>query len=310
MALGDHRVLWGGGYRHARDDVGPGLAFSRFIPENSRLDWINVFVQDEIKLSARLNFTAGIKLERNDYTGWEYLPSLRLAWKPDDRQLLWGAVSRAVRAPSRFDRDVFNPPNPPGGAFSIAGGPNFVSEVANVVEVGYRAQPASALTYSVTAFRHDWRKVRGATRPPLPLFLNNSIEGFVNGVETWATFQPARVWRLSGGFTTLHVKLTPGPGNNVTLANDADQWWTLRSSHDLTGRQELDVMVRHVSSLPLQAVGAYTAVDARWGWRVTRQAELSLTLQNLFDREHAEFGAVPGRSEFGRSAFLKLLWRM
>jgi iron complex outermembrane receptor protein len=129
-------------------------------------------------------------------------------------------------------------------------------------------------------------------------------------VEAWAGFQPMRGWRLNGGFTTLHEKLTFGPGNNVTLANDADQQWMLRSSHDLTGRQELDFMVRHVSSLPLQAVGAYTAVDARWGWRVTREAELSLTLQNLLDREHAEFGALPGRSEFGRNAFLKLLWRM
>src|SRR5688572_6221164 len=69
IPLGAHRVLWGGGYRHARDDVGAGIAFSRFIPENTRLDWLNLFVQDEIRLSEQWEFTAGIKLERNDYTG-------------------------------------------------------------------------------------------------------------------------------------------------------------------------------------------------------------------------------------------------
>jgi hypothetical protein len=37
--------------------------------------------------------------------------------------------------------------------------------------------------------------------------------------------------------------------------------------------------------------------------------ELSLTLQNLFDSAHPEFNAAPGRSEFERGAFLKLLWR-
>jgi iron complex outermembrane receptor protein len=37
--------------------------------------------------------------------------------------------------------------------------------------------------------------------------------------------------------------------------------------------------------------------------------EVSLTLQNLFDRQHAEFGAAPGRSEFGRTLFLKAVWR-
>ena len=36
IPLGDHRVLWGGGYRNARDDVGAGIAFSRFLPESSR----------------------------------------------------------------------------------------------------------------------------------------------------------------------------------------------------------------------------------------------------------------------------------
>ena len=38
--------------------------------------------------------------------------------------------------------------------------------------------------------------------------------------------------------------------------------------------------------------------------------EVSLVFQNLLDREHAEFGAAPGRSEFGRSAFVKLLWKI
>jgi iron complex outermembrane receptor protein len=203
---------------------------------------------------------------------------------------------------------VFFPPA--GPPFALAGGPNFKSEVANVFELGYRAQPVTSLSYSVTAFRHDWRHVRGATSPPLPLFLDNSIRGLVNGVETWAAVQPVRSWRLSGGFTSLHEKLTAGPGNNAELANDPDQWWTLRSSHQPSDRQEFDLMVRRVGSLRLQGVPAYTAVDARWGWRVARDAELSLTLRNLLDREHAEFGAPPGRSEFGRSFFLKLLWRM
>jgi iron complex outermembrane receptor protein len=83
----------------------------------------------------------------------------------------------------------------------------------------------------------------------------------------------------------------------------------LRSALNLPERHELDVTVRRVASLPLQNVPGYTAVDARWGWRASREVEVSLTLQNLFDREHAEFGAAPGRSEFGRAAFLKLLWR-
>jgi iron complex outermembrane receptor protein len=313
IPLDRHKIVWGAGYRHARDDVGPGLAFSAFIPRSREMDWTNLFVQDEIRLAETWLFTPGVRLERNDYTGWEYLPSARLAWKPSDSHLFWGAATRAVRAPSRFDRDVVNPPRPP---FAIQGGPNFVSEVAKVYEIGYRGQPARRLAYSITAFRHDWEKLRSATQPPLPLFLVNNVEGFINGIEAWATYQPIAAWRLMGGFTTLREHLGVRPGindpvgpRNATLANDPDHQWMVRSSFDLPGPHELDIMLRRVASLPLQAVPGYTAFDARWGWKVSPGLEVSLTLQNLFDRQHAEFGAAPGRSEFGRTLFLKAVWR-
>jgi hypothetical protein len=45
------------------------------------------------------------------------------------------------------------------------------------------------------------------------------------------------------------------------------------------------------------------------GWKPRRDLELSLTGQNLFDNAHAEFGNALTRGEFGRSVFLKLLWR-
>jgi iron complex outermembrane receptor protein len=68
-----------------------------------------------------------------------------------------------------------------------------------------------------------------------------------------------------------------------------------------------------VGSLPLATPGttvpAYTAVDARWGWRVTRMVELSLTLQNLLDRAHPEFDTPLTRSEYGRSAFVNVVFR-
>jgi iron complex outermembrane receptor protein len=222
-------------------------------------------------------------------------------------------VSRAVRAPSRFDRDVVNPPRPP---FAIQGGPNFVSEVAKVYEIGYRGQPTRQLSYSLTAFRHEWKRLRSATPLPLPLFLVNNIEGFINGVEAWVTYQPLPAWRIEGGYTSLreHLGVTPGVNDpvgprNATLANDPDHQWMLRSSFDLPGRHELDFMLRRVASLPLESVPGYTAFDARWGWKISRQLEASVTFQNLFDRQHAEFGAPAGRSEFERAVFLKLLWR-
>ena len=44
--------------------------------------------------------TLGAKVEHNVYSGYDFLPSVRIAWKPAPERLIWSAVSRAVRAPS------------------------------------------------------------------------------------------------------------------------------------------------------------------------------------------------------------------
>ena len=150
-AAGDkHKVLWGAGYRYGHDDVEPGFV-TIFVPESRTMQWGNLFVQDEIRLSESVGATLGLKLESNDYTGVEVLPSVRLAWKASENHLIWGTIARAVRAPARYDRDVRFPGFPP---FFVVGGPNFESEVANVIELGFRGQPSTQFNYTVTTFVH------------------------------------------------------------------------------------------------------------------------------------------------------------
>jgi iron complex outermembrane receptor protein len=168
LSFDRHKIVWGTGYRRGTDDVQPGSVFTSFVPPSSQLSWTNVFVQDEFALTRTVDVTPGIRFEHNSYTGMEYLPSLRVAWKP--------RPEHAVRTPSRFDRDVRFPANPP---FFVRGGANFRSEVANVFEVGYRSTPSRVLTYSVTAFRHNWQHLRSGGEPLGAL--GNTIDGFVNG---------------------------------------------------------------------------------------------------------------------------------
>jgi iron complex outermembrane recepter protein len=304
---GAHRFVWGGGYRSGRDTVEDGI-LTGFRPKSKELEWYNVYAQDEFRLSETLELTAGIKLEHNDYTGTEYLPSVRLAWKPTPERLVWGAASRAVRAPSRLDREVMSP------LFgNIAGGPNFESEVADVYELGYRAQETRSFTWSATFFHHEWDRLRSGTS--VPVFIVNQIQGQAYGVEAWAAWQVARGWRLSGGFFTLRKNLELEPGstdpvgvNNPNLANDPEYQWTARSSHDLGARQELEIAVRHVGKLSTPVVPAYTALDLRWGWKVSRDLQLSVTVQNAADPSHPEFGAAPARSEIARGFLVAAKW--
>jgi iron complex outermembrane receptor protein len=299
-------LIVGGGYRHYRDRVDNG-PLQAFLPPDRNLDILYGFVQDEFAVDERISLIGGLKVEHNDYTGVEYLPNVRVRWQAATDHMVWGAISRSVRTPSRIDRELFLPGQPP---FSLAGGPSFRSEVANVFELGARGRLLPHFTYSVTAFHHIHQRMRslepsgtGAAE------FRNGIEGDTSGIEAWVTYLPFDRWRLSAGGVHMTQDLHPRPGvvdlgGVAALGNDPRNSFVARSTLDFGERQELDIIVRHVGKRPFPAVPSYTAVDLRWGWHVTRNVEVSLTLENLTDRRHSEWG---NRVEFERAAYLKLL---
>jgi iron complex outermembrane receptor protein len=314
-AIGAHSVVWGAQYRFGRDRI-VNDDFVAFLPADADHTWSSLFAQDEISLLEDLRLTLGARIERNDYTGNEFLPSARLAWRFLPDHLLWTAASRTVRAPSRIDRDFFFPAN--GPPFLINGGPDFRSEVAHVYEVGYRGQPSPRLTYSATAFYTEYDHLRTLEIDPSLTFLNfaNEMEGRTSGVEMWGTWQAAASWRLSAGFTSLHKELRLKPGSDglnggvSAEGNDPDYTWHLRSTHNFSERWEFDAIARAVAELPLPAVPAYVAVDMRLGWKPRKDLELALVGRNLFDSAHAEFGSPEFRTEFGRIFLFKVLLRI
>lgn len=308
--LGAHQWVWGGGYKRGDDENQPS-PFVAFVPAARTLHWWNVFAQDQVQLDPRTELTVGLKAERNSYTGVEWLPTLRLARRHDAGGTSWGAVSRAVRAPSRIDREFFFPGQAP---FIIVGGSNFESEVANVFELGHRGSLGRRLNYDVTVFRHRYSGLR-AGGDVLPTQVENRVEGWAQGLEAWTTWSALPQWRLSAGYTRLHKKLhfSGGTPSNADLSianlgNDPQQQWKLRSRLDLGRQWAFDVDVRHVGRLPRPAIESYTAVDARLAWNLRPDLELSLVGQNLFDPDHAEFETATG-SQVPRQVWLKLVWQ-
>ena len=303
------QLLWGMGYRQTQDSTDASAPVV-FIPADRTLHWANVFAQHDLYFAGKWQLTLGAKAERNDYTGVEFLPNARLAYRHSPQALTWAAASRAVRAPARLDREFFSPGTPP---FAINGGPNFRSEIAKVLEIGHRGYAARGLSYSITAFHQRYDRLRSGSPPPVTLI--NQIAGSIDGIEAWTTWQATAAWRLSAGLLELREHLhstrgVPDPGGIASLGNDPRQQWSLRSSLNIGRRGELDLMLRHVGALPSPVVEAYTAVDARLAWNVTPQFEVSVLGQNLFDRRHVEFNAVSAASQIERRLFIKALWRL
>ena len=303
-----HDVVWGLGYRLTSDDVRNSAALA-FLPPRLTHRLYTGFVQDELTLSAnRLFLTVGSKVEHNDYTGFEYQPGVRLAWTPTPAQTIWGAASRAVRAPSRIDRDLFAPSQPP---YFLVGDSTFDSEVLMAFELGYKGQPTSEVTTSISTFYNTYDKLRSLEAGSLPLLLANGLEGRTYGVEAEAACQVVRMWRLSAGYTFLRLILDVDPTSTDTSQEKQEgdsprHQAFLRSSLKLPHALTLDASARYVGRIPNQNVPGNTICDARLAWQPTKSAEIAVVGQGLFDSRHPEFGMPSTRREIGRSIYGKL----
>ena len=312
------QVIWGGGYRLMPDHIGNVNPSGFFLlPANRNLQLFSAFLQDEITLlPQRLRLTLGSKLEHNDYSGFEFQPSARLAWTPDDWQTIWGAVSRAVRSPSRIDRDLYAASSPtlPGG---VAGGANFDSEKLIAYELGYRVRPLARLTLSLAGFYNDYTDIRSLATNAASN--NVFVFGNDNRAETWGFefsehYQLTDWWRLRGGYTFLHKRVSIRPGGSDinrgrAEGNDPEHQVVLQSMIDLPWHFEFDCNSRYVDTLPSPVVSSYFSFDLRLGWRPKSNLELSIVGQNLWDEQHPEFGPAATRQEIPRSVYGKVVWR-
>ena len=303
---GRHDIVWGLEYRRMHDEVrnSPGLAF---LPSHLTRELSTFFAQDEFAVAEnRLHVIVGSKFEHNDYTGFEYQPSGRFAWTPAGSHTIWGAASRAVRTPSRIDRDLFVPAAPP---YLLVGGADFESEVLRAFELGYKGRSAKNLTASIATFYNLYDKLRSLEAGP-PFFLANGFKGQTYGIEGEVTCQLSARWRLNPGYTLLRLDLdtTPGSSDTTQKRQEGDSprhQFFIRSSLTLPHEVALDLAVRHVGELPNQKVPAYTTADARLAWQPTSALELALIGQSLLDPRHPEFGAPATRREVERSLYGK-----
>lgn len=310
-----HNTVWGLGYRLIEDHVSNPTTLA-FLPSRVSRQWFSAFVQDEIALMKnRLHLTLGTKLEHNDYTGFEFQPSVRIAWKLSQRQTAWAAISRAVRTPSRIDHDIFAPRNPP---FFLAGGSDFDSEELLAYELGYRLQPHRQFSFSVATFYHaydDLRSVEQVSPPaPVPLVIANGLKGESYGAELTADYRVTDWWRLRAGYTELQIDIRPKPGSTDASrgrneSHDPNHQLSLRSSLDLPGQVELDVAFRYVTHIANQRVPTYEELEVRLAWEPIPGLAVSLVGQNLLHDRHVEFGDPATRREIERGMYGKVLWR-
>lgn len=289
--------IWGGEYRHSKEAFYSSVAFG-FANPVTHLDIENLFAQDSFNLFDNLKVTTGIKIENSSYSNVDFMPDLRLAWTLANNHMLWASVSRAVRTPSKIDRELESPG-------LLAPAPRFHSEKLTAYEAGYRGQPLADLSLSVSLYYNLYDDLRTDHYTPVtivPIQLRNGITGDNYGAEAWAKYAVTDWWRLSLGANWLQRTEHLKPGRvdltfGQSLGQDPGYQAQLRSEMNLFEDWELDSALRTVGHVKARdattgntkvLVGAYTEMDVRIGWHMMPGTDISLEGFNLLHQRHLE----------------------
>ncbi len=328
-------LTWGLGAR-----VSPGNFIQtsegvNFLPARQTDSIYSAFAQYELPIvSNKLTMTAGTKFEHNNFSGFDYQPSVRLLWSPTDHQSFWAAATRAVRTPSRVDQDVqflivVQATPPPPVFFEIAGDPTLKAEKLFAYEAGYRSKVNRSVYVDFTAFYNVYNDLQGYgplslaesfNPPPLNLLIvlpyANAIEGRTVGTEIAPSWDIAHWWRVRGSYSFLHMDLKDKPGFTDVgsllssyMGSSPSHVASFQSFFNLPKHIEFDQTYRYASELPEYSVHPNSTADLRLGWHAGEGLDFSLVGQNLLRPSHPEFGGDPGPLVgIKRSVYLKLTW--
>ena len=213
-------VVWGLNTRKVEDKIEGNFQFE---PAEYSYDWFSGFAQVELEaIPERLRFTLGAKVEDNSFTGMETQPSLRAIWLGQSNWALWGAVSKAVRTPSRFERHInslitafdpyteFNQTPLPINVY-LVGSSDFDIEKMVAYEIGFRKTFENGAALDLTAYQQDYSELLtprtsepvvnfgypfGPDGPALPVSVDQAVilvngdGGSISGVEASLTLKP------------------------------------------------------------------------------------------------------------------------
>jgi len=321
----EHNVICGAGYRHIDDQLLGTFAIS-LDPAFRSTNLFSYFIQDEIMLQEDLWYlVAGSKFEHNDFSGFEYQPSVRLLYTPTERKTWWGAVSRAVRTPSRANQNlVFHQFVSPFGPTFVEtlGDPSPVSEALLAYELGYRTQPTDEFAWDLALFYNDYTRLVGVGPLGAPFFdpsipavvipieLANNRTGDTFGAELSASYRLNPDWEISGAYTLLQMEVFTGNQIPIEGVSPNNQVY-IHSAWNLPHDWEFDLIGRYVDSLPALGVSSYTTMDARFAWQPRKNLEWAVVGRNLLDSPHLEFADIEGgtaSTEVQAQVFTSLTW--
>ncbi|MCG8382269.1 MAG: TonB-dependent receptor [Gammaproteobacteria bacterium] len=331
-----HDLSFGAGYRYSKDQQKDGNYSEGqvrvYSPSSKTEHLYSAFVQDDMELQeGQWWLTLGTKLEHNDYTGYEVQPNLRLRWQVNPVHMTWGAISRAVRTPSRAERDGFLvtgqiDPGPPPVAPILEGSDAFDSEELVAYELGYRFQPTKHVGLDANVFFNDYDQLQsfeysrtGSAPAPITAVGNvfnpsNQLYGETYGAELSFFWRAGEHWQWRVNYSFLEINLETTESSTDIRSErfegySPEHQFNILSSYQWVPGLRLNAFIRYVDALPSLGVDEYLELDLGAEWQINPSVTLSVYGRNLLNDAHTEampslFATMP--TEVEREFYMKL----
>jgi iron complex outermembrane receptor protein len=303
-----HLISVGAGFRWSPYNVISEVPGEGLVPPSATDHIYTGFVQDEIRLGQTVGLTLGAKLQQNNYTGFDILPSGRILWSLSDRQSLWAGITRSVTTPSDIEEDFLLQAATPTLVVQLLGDHQFKSEDVLGYELGYRGTLNKQLYVDVTGFWNQYSQLQSfgptvITASGATLYFTiqytNQISGSASGFEVAPQVAITPWWRLNLAYSYLNSDFTadgatsnPSATGSVSTYNGSSPKHQVvaQSMIDLPCQFHFDQTYRFISVLPAQKVEAYQTADVHLSRALGPNLLIEGVGQNLFQPHHDEWG--------------------
>ncbi len=326
-----HNLTIGAGIRHSTHTT-KDTSYMVHSPREEDIKLYNISLHDDFRLTEKAILGFGLKIENNIYTGTEYQPNIRLNYALTDNANAWVSLSRAVRTPSRGERDgeialayipaVTNPLSPFDTFIVKQNNPTFDSEELESLEAGWRWSNGDNITFDLAAYYNRYSSLRSVANnvpycapdpfcmSPIgyvvqPVQLVNSDQAETRGAEGVAKWQVQENLSMELSYSyfeidyhssdTLFTQSSQSQESiqGLTPAREDPLYkYSLQTNWQINEKSQLNLVFRHVSEPGVASIADYDAVDIQYVWKYSDSFSVRFAGRNLGSGDHQEMAEV------------------
>ncbi|WP_415796825.1 TonB-dependent receptor domain-containing protein [Comamonas aquatilis] len=306
VPLASHMISFGGEYKK-ENTAHDGSRFPGSRNINLERWQMALFAEDEYFLTDRFSVVGGIRYDRNQHYGSEWIPRLYGVYRMNETLTLKGGVSGGYKAPTLKQADDNIVELAARGAAWDMGNKNLKPEKSTNYEIGLNWAPAQDVNASITTYKTNFRDkistqticnspasapacyYNGEVRSRINQYVNVS-SATIKGLELAYSMPVAVPWgraKFNTSYTFTHSDVANGPDAGKPLNNLPKHMLNLGADWNVTGKVKLWGKARYKSKSidgGTAQLPAYTLVDIGASYQATPNLQWFAGLYNLLDK--------------------------